>query len=185
MGPDATRVLRRSRELRRDSYALHARFSRNAGVTAATCRRLGRAMPRLMPPASIAGGTDPRATRRVILASDDPDVRDLLGLLAQWAGAETCGVALGDVPAAVASFRPDVLVIDLPDDPTPAFDVAARVRAVRERNGGRPWLVAAPRLRDEHPAVRTLDAGFDIQVLQPLEPTVFLRLLASLAVDPA
>lgn len=85
--------------------------------------------------------------------------------------------SIRDVVESVTWFRPDLVLVDLPYDHLPVLVLAGRLRAARERNGGKPWLVALTEHAHEHCEADTLRAGFDVQIAEPIAPETFERAL--------
>jgi CheY-like chemotaxis protein len=74
-------------------------------------------------------------------------------------------------------FRPDVAVVDLGMPRLSGYDVARRIRE-------QPWgkqmlLVAATGWAKEEDRRRTKQAGFDVHLVKPVDPSAFRELLAS------
>jgi CheY-like chemotaxis protein len=174
-------VVTLSRAVRAESHALHARYSHNASVFARFCRRLGRPVPRLRPPAGVGGGAGALEGTRVMLATDDADTRDLMSLLLHWCGASFTTTRYDDLRKFVELFRPDIVIIDLPFVRDGVFTLARVLRAERGANGRRPRLLALTKHHHDHPDGDALHAGFDAQIADPIEADALERSLLRLA----
>ena len=117
---------------------------------------------------------------RVLLVTDDADTRDLLRLMFQWYGATTAAVTADDASSHVTTFRPDLMLIDLPFARDAVFALAAAIRGDRAGDGGRPRLVALTRHGHDHAECEALEGGFDAQIADPVDPEHFERTLANL-----
>lgn len=115
-----------------------------------------------------------------MLVTHDPDTRDLIGLVLKWYGAEVAAVAASDLRAFVDRFRPDVVVIDLPFVRDGVFTLARGLRAECDGNGSRPRLVALTKHQHDHPESDALQAGFDLQIAEPIDPSALEQILSRL-----
>jgi CheY-like chemotaxis protein len=116
----------------------------------------------------------------VFLVGDDPEARDLMKTVLEYAGAlvSAAASASGGL-AALEAIRPDILLVDLSADGESAVGLIERVR-------GLPWGAEIPSIavsarggRDERH--RLLKAGFQQHVPKPVDPWELCRLVASLA----
>jgi PAS domain S-box-containing protein len=107
---------------------------------------------------------------RVLLVEDDPDTRELVGLLLSRLGASVHAVSSGAEALAVLAEKPDVLVSDLH---MPGFDGFELIRAVRRRApeaGGRVPAIALSAFTRSEDRRKALDAGYQIHVPKPVTP---------------
>ena len=168
-------------------------------VAESRARRLDRYTKRAQHPTIIPfvrprAGRRPSATRhglrggaglldrvRVVLVTNDVDTRDLMGLLLHWFGATVASVTMEAAPQYVATFRPDLVLMDLPFARDRVFAMATVLREQQGRNGGKPRLVALTRHSHDHSERDALAAGFDAQIAEPVEPEDFERTLLALS----
>lgn len=123
-------------------------------------------------------GTEAASTR-VLVVDDNEDAADTLSMLLEASGfvvrvAYTAQSALD----AVASFQPEVVLMDIGLPEMDGYQVARRLRA-----GDRPFpgkLVALTGYGQEQDVRRSREAGFDEHLTKPAEPETLLRLLARL-----
>jgi CheY-like chemotaxis protein len=115
----------------------------------------------------------------ILVVDDDPDARELLGILLQREGAE---VALADSAKAardsIRARQPDVIVCDVSMPDQDGYDFMRQLRASGERAGA---FIPALALTGHASAEATrlaLLAGFQMHASKPLDPP---RLLDSLA----
>ena len=173
-------VVAASRQRRGESHVLHARYSASARAVGRLCHRLGRPLPRLRMPTVLSGGAGALTGRRIVLVVDDPDQRDLIGLLLGWYGADVATVSTADVTAFVERLRPDMILMELPFDRTRAFALAGQLSTQLNGNGTKPSLVALTKHAYDHRESEALGAGFNGQIAEPLEPELFEQALAAL-----
>ena len=117
---------------------------------------------------------------RIVLVADDSDTRDLIRMLLEWYGAEAATVTTSGATSFVATFRPDLILVDLPFAREQAFTLVGQIRKGRRRNGARPRLVALTKHGHDHTEHEAIAAGFDTQVAEPVDPEVFERALVAL-----
>lgn len=119
---------------------------------------------------------------RVLVVEDEEDTRELVVTALQQCGAEVA--AVDSVPAALEAFDgalPDVLVSDigLPDED--GYSLIHKVRSRSPADGGHvpaAALTAYARAEDRR---RALEAGFQTHLAKPLDPSVLVATVASLA----
>jgi signal transduction histidine kinase len=131
------------------------------------------AAPSLAPEASRA------PSRRVLIVDDNQDSADSLAMLLRRRGnhVETAydGVA---ALAAVESFGPEVVLLDIG---LPQLDGYHAARRIRERFGDRKiTLIALTGWGQEKDRDRSWDAGFDAHLTKPVEPAMLEELLRGL-----
>lgn len=155
-----------SRDLRAESRELHAAVLAARRRLEGNRSRLRRRRPGvgLVPP--LRGGAGALAGARVLIVTDDPDLRDLTRSLLEWYGATAAIVPTAKAVESAGPFEPDVILVDLPFDRREAFALAARLR-------GRAPLVAITRHGHDHPAREAIKAGFALQISAPLDPDGF------------
>jgi PAS domain S-box-containing protein len=123
----------------------------------------------------------PLAGRRVLVLDDEEDMRDLIAMILEHAGADV--IRVGDVDAALRAISaepPDVAVSDLAMPMEDGYSFVRRVRSLRDNAARKLPLVAMTahaRAEDRH---RVLDAGFDRHVAKPIEPAELVAALADL-----
>jgi CheY-like chemotaxis protein len=113
---------------------------------------------------------------RVLVVDDYPDVPAAICSLLTAFGHECRGAKSGREGLAVASeFWPDIALIDLDLPDVSGFDVA---RALRARAEGRPvFLVALTGWNMPETRIKAVAAGFDHQVLKPIDGGIAQRIL--------
>jgi CheY-like chemotaxis protein len=119
------------------------------------------------------------AASRVLVVDDNEDAANTLSMLLEASGfvvrvAYTAQSALD----AVASFNPEIVLMDIGLPEMDGYEVARRLRS-----GDRPFqgkLVALTGYGQERDVRRAHDAGFDAHLIKPAEPETLFRLLANI-----
>jgi PAS domain S-box-containing protein len=129
-------------------------------------------------------GPDPRsalAARRILVVDDNRDAADSLGLFLKFMGAAV-HVAYDGATAleALATFRPEIVLLDVGMPVLDGFEVARRMRQLPE--GQNILLVAVTGWGQEEDRRRTADAGFDQHLVKPVDPVMLQNLIG--AFDP-
>jgi CheY-like chemotaxis protein len=114
------------------------------------------------------------------LVVDDPESRELIKTVLEYAGALVSAVASArGALSALEAIRPDVLIADLSGEGDAAVALIERVRKLPGA-GDMPAIVITARSgREEHQ--RLLKTGFHHHVLKPVDPWELCRLIATLA----
>ena len=119
--------------------------------------------------------------RRILVVDDNLDAVESLTLLLTLSGNETHAVYNGpEAVEAAATFRPDVVLLDIGLPELNGYDVASRIRE-------QPWgkkmvLVALTGWGQEEDRRRSREAGFDHHLTKPVDPFAVNKLLAGLSV---
>jgi signal transduction histidine kinase len=139
-----------------------------------------RADPHPSPAESAAG--DARPARRVLVVDDNRDALESLAALMELAGHAVRAAADGELALALAaSFRPQVVLLDLGLPKVDGYEVARRIR-------GEPWgktmvLIALTGWGQAEDRRRTRESGFDSHMVKPLDLKALTDLLARLPHD--
>ncbi|HET6961686.1 MAG TPA: ATP-binding protein, partial [Terriglobia bacterium] len=118
----------------------------------------------------------PATKRRILIVDDNVDSAESLTILLALEGNETHTAYDGlDALAAAASFRPDVILLDIGLPELNGYDVARRIRE-------QPWgrhimLVALTGWGQEEDRRRSHEAGFDYHLTKPVDPMSLKELL--------
>jgi len=116
--------------------------------------------------------------RRVLVVDDQPDSTDSLAMLLRLRGHEVHTAA--DGPSAleeIARHRPEVVFLDLGLPGMSGFDVARRLRAQPETAHLR--LVALTGYGTDADREKAREAGFDVHLAKPVDPTTLDAVLAA------
>jgi PAS domain S-box-containing protein len=138
------------------------------------------AASRAPPPSRRAEAKKRLEGRSVLVLDDDPDMRELLAMILDDAGAVVrCFSTVAEALVALAQEPPDVAISDLA---MPGEDGYAFVRRVRSECAGYAnaipivAMTAYARAEDRR---RVLEAGFDRHVAKPIEPEELVESLAA------
>ena len=121
----------------------------------------------------------PLCGRSVVVLDDDPDMRELLAMILEDAGATVrCCANVAAAMTALDEDLPDVAISDLA---MPGEDGYAFVRRVRASSNGATAipLVAMTAYARAEDRRRVLEAGFDRHVAKPIEPDELVEALAA------
>ena len=123
----------------------------------------------LRPPGSVK--------RRVLIVDDNRDAAESLAAMVALLGGEarTAHDGPGGVEAA-ASFRPDVILLDIGLPGLDGYEACRRIRAA-------PWgkeicLVALTGWGNDRDRERAADAGFNLHLMKPADPIALKQYLA-------
>ena len=128
-------------------------------------------------PEPVAAGTAPGRSR-ILIIEDNEDARQMLQMLLVLAGHEVDAAADGPTGVEMArQKRPDIAVIDLGLPGMDGYEVARRLR--REP---RPELrlIALTGYGQAEDRRKTLEAGFDMHLVKPVDPARLSVAIASL-----
>lgn len=107
-------------------------------------------------------------SRRVLVVDDEADAALSLAMLLQAMGHEVCTVADGpDALEAVASFEPQVVILDLGLPTMGGYEIARRLRRTYGRQS--LLLVALTGYGQEENRLRSLEAGIDKYLTKPVD----------------
>jgi CheY-like chemotaxis protein len=124
-----------------------------------------------------APATQHLARQRVLIADDNRDAADSLGILLEMAGHEVRIAHLGQEALALAqAFRPNIALLDIGMPDLSGYEVAAALRR-------QPWaktlqLIALTGWGQEEDRRRAREAGFDHHLIKPIDPEHLERLFA-------
>ena len=114
--------------------------------------------------------------RRVLVADDNPDGAESLGLLLEASGHEVHLAYDGAQALEVAArVRPHVALLDIGMPGLDGYEVAARIR--RESWGGKMTLIAMTGWGQDADKLAARQAGFDHHLTKPVDPAKLESLL--------
>jgi two-component system CheB/CheR fusion protein len=125
----------------------------------------------------------PVTSRRILVVDDNHDSAKSLAMLLKATGNETHTVYDGQAAVeAAATFRPEVVLLDIGLPKLNGYDAARRIRE-------QPWgkgmlLVALTGWGQEEDRQKSKDAGFDCHLVKPVEYPALEKLLATLPHSP-
>jgi len=125
-------------------------------------------------PGKAGGQSNSQTPRRVLLADDNRDAADTLGMLLELAGHEVHLAHTGAEAFEIANqLRPDVAVLDIGMPDLSGYDVVRRIRL--EPWGAQMILIALTGWGQQDDKRRAMDAGFDHHCTKPVEPDELQR----------
>ncbi|MBX3232776.1 MAG: response regulator [Labilithrix sp.] len=131
------------------------------------------------PPSRRPEEKKPLAGRAVLVLDDDSDMRELLAMILEDAGAKVrCCSTVGAALAALESDKPDVAISDLAMPGEDGYAFVRRVRGAAEGVRALPLVAMTAYARAEDRR-RVLDAGFDRHVAKPIEPDELVEALVA------
>ena len=129
-------------------------------------------------PAAAAASGD---GRRILLVEDNADAAESTRLLLAGMGHQVTVVNDGgEAIAAARRLHPDVVLLDIGLPGMDGLEVAAALRALPETS--RAHLIAVSGYGQEKDRVRSIQAGFDLHLVKPVDPA---KLLEAIAAVPA
>jgi PAS domain S-box-containing protein len=115
-------------------------------------------------------------TRRILVADDNRDAAESMGMLLRLMGNEVRTVHDGlQAVEEAAAFQPDVILLDIGMPRLNGYDAARRIRAQQWSDGA--ILVALTGWGQEEDKRRASEAGFDRHVTKPMNPADLERLI--------
>jgi PAS domain S-box-containing protein len=133
-------------------------------------------------PQSHAPSPDRLRDLRVLVVDDEPDARDLLGLMLTSHGAEVRACAsAAEALKTLDEWRPDVLVSNIGMPVEDGYELMSKVRARGPEGGGSIPAIALTAYARSEDARRAYMAGYQAHVAKPVEPGELATVVASLA----
>ena len=129
-------------------------------------------------PARPNAAADPMAPRRILVADDNRDSADTMGMLLQLSGHEVHVAHSGEEALETAKrVRPDVGIFDIGMPDLSGYELAERIR--HEAWGAGMTLIAVTGWGQDADRRRALAAGFDHHFTKPIEPDQLERLFSA------
>jgi CheY-like chemotaxis protein len=115
-------------------------------------------------------GPNPAAPKRILVADDNRDGAETMGMLLKLSGHEVYLAHSGSEALEVARReRPDIVVLDIGMPDLNGYEVAERIR--HEAWGERMKLIAVTGWGQAEDKRRALAAGFNHHLTKPVDPT--------------
>ena len=116
------------------------------------------------------------AARRVMVVDDNRDAARTLEMLLRSLGHDTRVVYNGNDALRLApGFRPDVVLLDIGMPDLDGYEVARRLRAMGDVGNAR--IIAITGWGQEADRLRSSEAGFDLHLVKPVDPTELVKIL--------
>jgi CheY-like chemotaxis protein len=120
----------------------------------------------------------PLLARRVLVVDDNIDAAATLEVLLKSLGHEACAAYDGHQALRMAvEFRPDVVLLDIGMPGLDGYEVARRLRALKPAHPMR--IVAITGWGQEADRSRSREAGFDVHLVKPVDPTLLTKVIVS------
>ena len=132
------------------------------------------------PPAQVEAprAAKPLLARRVLVVDDNVDAAATLEVLLKSLGHEACAAYDGHQALRLAvEFRPDVVLLDIGMPGLDGYEVARRLRALKPAHPMR--IVAITGWGQETDRSRSREAGFDVHLVKPVDPTLLTKVIGS------
>ena len=122
------------------------------------------------PPTTGGHGPSPGLSKRILVADDNRDGAETMGMLLKLSGHEVYLAHSGGEALDVAKReRPDIAVLDIGMPDLNGYEVAERIR--HEAWGERIKLIAVTGWGQAEDKRRALAAGFNHHLTKPVDPT--------------
>jgi two-component system CheB/CheR fusion protein len=116
---------------------------------------------------------------RVLIADDEHDTVVTLGILLRSEGFEVCLITKGaEVPGAVATFKPDFVLLDIGMPDRTGYELAGELRGLY--GDACPPLIAVTAYRTPAEKARAKLSGFHHHIGKPYNPVALIHLLSIL-----
>jgi signal transduction histidine kinase/ActR/RegA family two-component response regulator len=116
---------------------------------------------------------------RVLIIDDNQDAAITMGMLVDELGGQSLVVHDGAAGVqAMASFRPDVVLLDIGMSGMDGYETCRTIR--RESVGSDVFIVALTGWGQQQDKLRAADAGFDAHLIKPADPATLVRILSNL-----
>ena len=118
------------------------------------------------------------APRRILVVDDNRDGVASLALLLNMAGHETRTAFDGEEAVCIAEqFAPHIVLLDLGLPKLNGYDVCRRLR--KQKQGMSALIVAVTGWGQDEDKMKSLDAGFDMHLVKPVEAEHLMAVLAA------
>jgi PAS domain S-box-containing protein len=135
------------------------------------------------PPTPRAALDEPLLTGvRVLVVDDDPAERETMTKVLGIAGAQTKAAASStEALEALGAWHPDVMLSDIAMHGGEGYGLIRAVRALPAERGGCLRAAALTTRTQAEDGLRAVAAGYDAQLVKPVEPVALLATVARLA----
>ncbi|HEY6189500.1 MAG TPA: PAS domain S-box protein [Pyrinomonadaceae bacterium] len=119
---------------------------------------------------------------RILIVDDETDARFLLTTILERCEASVLSVgSASEALAALAQFKPHILVSDIGMPDEDGYALIRKVRALGPGEGGKIPAIALTAYAREEDRMRALLAGFQVHVAKPVNPTELIAVIGGLA----
>ncbi|MBI3263711.1 MAG: response regulator [Acidobacteria bacterium] len=122
---------------------------------------------------------------RVLVVDDDEDARHLVDAVLEHRGAEVKTAASArDAFELLPRYRPDVLLVDICMPVEDGYSLMRRIRTLPTESGGSTPAAALTAYSGVDDRRQAISVGFQMHLAKPIEPTMLVDLVATLAGRP-
>jgi CheY-like chemotaxis protein len=116
-------------------------------------------------------------SRRILVVDDNRDAAESLAMMLQLLGHEVRSAHDGvEAVEAHAEFRPDVVLLDIGMPRMNGYEAARHIR--KQPRGDQVVLIALTGWGQEADKKQAMEAGFDLHLTKPVDPTLLVKRLA-------
>jgi PAS domain S-box-containing protein len=118
---------------------------------------------------------------RILVADDEPDMRELMGTILHQSGAKVRVVASAiEALEALNTFKPDILISDIGMPGVDGYQLIRQIRNLLPNQGGQIPAIALTAYAGEINHQKALAAGFQRHISKPVEPEALIGAIAAL-----
>ena len=118
---------------------------------------------------------------RVLVVDDDAPTCEAIAAVLEQYGAQVTAVTSASLAlAAIATWKPDILISDIGMPNQDGYSLIARVRALEPEQGGRIPAIALTAFARDEDRTRSLQAGFQMYVPKPVASDELVAVVAHL-----
>ncbi len=118
----------------------------------------------------------PRSARRILVVDDNEDAAMTMAMLLKMKGSETELAHDGlDAIEKAASFRPDVILLDIGLPKMDGYDACREIR--KQPWGSAITMIALTGWGQDDDRRKSMEAGFDLHLVKPVAPATLMKML--------
>ncbi|MGQ4648225.1 ATP-binding protein [Lyngbya aestuarii] len=119
---------------------------------------------------------------RVLVVDDHVDTLELITLVLEQCKAQvTTAASATEALEAIAPSQPEILISDIGMPEKDGYFLISQIRSLEAKQGGQIPAIALTAFAREEEHTRALNAGFQIHLAKPIEPTELVAAVAKLA----
>jgi PAS domain S-box-containing protein len=113
---------------------------------------------------------------RILVVDDEPDMRELMWVILQQAGAEVrLATSAADALTQFDAFQPTIVISDIGMPTTDGYTLIQQIRLRSPQQGGQVPAIALTAYAGEVNQQQALAAGFQKHIAKPVEPTEIIE----------
>lgn len=119
---------------------------------------------------------------RVLVVDDDADGREMVAALLERCGAEArVAASANEAVGIIERDAPDVLLADIEMPGEDGYSLLRRVRALPQEKAAKLPVAALTAYASSQDRLKALEAGFDMHLAKPVQPSELVQAVANLA----